>query len=287
MAKIVAVHGVGQQLKGENSLRAEWLPALRDGLSRIGAELPNDGDFVCPFYGDLFRKQGKKAGDPLYDASDLSEDWEIELLEQWWREAATVDPAMLPPDLRTKRRTPKSVQRALDALSNSKFWAGVAEHLMIFDIKQARSYLNDDAIRRAILDRVIKQISADTKVLIGHSLGSIVAYEALCEHPEWQISTLVTLGSPLGIRNLIFDKLRPAPRLDRTLQPPGEWPTGVKRWTNIADAGDIAALVKDLNPLFGHPLEDKRVDNGATAHYVQPYLTAKETGEAIAVGLAD
>ena len=47
--------------------------------------------------------------------------------------------------------------------------------------------------------------------MVGHSLGSVVAYEALCAHPEWPVRALVTLGSPLGIRNLIFDRLVPAP----------------------------------------------------------------------------
>jgi pimeloyl-ACP methyl ester carboxylesterase len=30
-------------------------------------------------------------------------------------------------------------------------------------------------------------VRADTAVLIGHSLGSVVAYEALCAHPEWSV----------------------------------------------------------------------------------------------------
>jgi hypothetical protein len=35
MAKIVGVHGVAQQLFGEETLRSQWLPALRDGLNRV------------------------------------------------------------------------------------------------------------------------------------------------------------------------------------------------------------------------------------------------------------
>ena len=51
-------------------------------------------------------------------------------------------------------------------------------------------------------------------MLVGHSLGSVVAYEALCANPEWPVRMLVTLGSPLGIPNLIFDRLEPAPLPD-------------------------------------------------------------------------
>ncbi len=76
-----------------------------------------------------------------------------------------------------------------------------------------------------------------TRVLIGHSLGSVVAYECLCAHPEWKVNTFVTLGSPLGIRNLIFDLLDCGSH-----HIVGAWPGSVRSWDNIADAGDIVAL---------------------------------------------
>ena len=60
----------------------------------------------------------------------------------------------------------------------------------------------------------------------------------------------------------------------------------MEAWTNVADAGDVVALVKDLRPLFGPKVACYLVDNGSHAHAVQPYLTAAETGAAIAVGLA-
>ena len=60
-----------------------------------------------------------------------------------------------------------------------------------------------------------------TEVIVAHSLGSVVAYEALCAHPEWPVRNLVTLGSPLGIRNLIFDQLVPRQWLEDQASPPG------------------------------------------------------------------
>ena len=36
VARVVCVHGVGQQLKGEDSLAGEWALALRDGMRRAG-----------------------------------------------------------------------------------------------------------------------------------------------------------------------------------------------------------------------------------------------------------
>ena len=50
MARVLCIHGVGQQLKGEDSLAGEWARALRDGMRRSGcteSQLPGGwGDSV-------------------------------------------------------------------------------------------------------------------------------------------------------------------------------------------------------------------------------------------------
>jgi hypothetical protein len=285
MPKIVAIHGIAQQVEGEDTLRATWLPALRSGLRRAKAELPDDKDLSVAFYGDLFRKPGKRLGDKAIDfaweADDVTDPWEQDFLRAWWEEAARVDRAVPPPDERGKG-TPQFVQSALNALSSSKFFAGIAERLLIGNLKQVSKYFHEDSVRTTVQERVADWIAPDTKVLLGHSLGSIVAYEALCAHPDWPVRTLVTLGSPLGIRNLIFERLRPAP-----VNGKGAWPRGVVRWVNVSDGGDIVALTKALGPMFSGTIEDYSVNNDANAHDVKPYLTAAETGRAIAAGLAD
>lgn len=105
----------------------------------------------------------------------------------------------------------------------------------------------------------------------------MVAYEALCAWPDSPVRALVTLGSPLGIRNLVFDRLEPPPRAGL-----GAWPGAVSRWTNVVDAGDVVALVKNLRPAFGPDVAGFEVDNGAHAHDCTSYLTAEQTGRAIA-----
>jgi hypothetical protein len=282
MPIIVGVHGIGQQFKGQDVLEAEWLPALRAGVRLAGVVLDQAGDLLaCPAYGDLFRPRGKKAvGIPPYDFSDIADDWEKALLELSWRAAAEAEDEVPAPETRSKLRTPEFVQRALNALSRSRFLAGIAENAFIYDLKQVRSYLHDPETRRKVREPVEAAVDSKTRVMIGHSLGSVVAYEVLCAHPEWPVRTLVTLGSPLGIPNLIFDLLEPPPR-----EGLGAWPGSVQRWVNVADGGDIVALVKELRPLFGEGVEDHRIYNGATAHSILPYLTAKETGDAIPAGL--
>ncbi|MFF0108993.1 hypothetical protein [Streptomyces hirsutus] len=282
MARVVCIHGVGQQHAGERALHAAWYPALMDGMARAGASsVLGPDDVRCVFYGDLFRPPGRTLAlqDPPLDASDVTDGFEAELLLEFWAEAARTDGAVVPPDARTLVRTPRGVQRALNALSRSRFFAGVAMRGLVLDLKQVRAYLCDPSVRETVQQRVAATVSEDTRVVVGHSLGSVIAYEALCAHPEWQVRALLTLGSPLGIRNLVYDRLRAA---DGTK--PGDRPGNVDRWTNIADEGDVVALVKDLRPLFGDRIDSHLVHNGAKAHDATRYLTTAEAGRTVADG---
>ncbi|MGC7100705.1 hypothetical protein ACPZ19_39040 [Amycolatopsis lurida] len=284
MAKIVGVHGVGNEFRGASILHATWFPALRDGLAHTNRPI-EPHDLHCAFYGDLFRPPERvlAGGVPWYTADDLTEDDERTLLMLWWAQAAATDPAVLPAEARTLARTPRGAQAALRALSGSRFFAGVAERGMVFSLKQVRRYFTEEAVRDRIRQRIESAIGPDTRVLIGHSLGSVVAYEALCAHPEWPVRALVTLGSPLGIRNLVFDRLRPPPSNDGM----GVWPGSVRNWTNICDEGDVVALHKDLRGLFGEDVRCIQVHCGARAHDASRYLTTRAVGQAVTAGLGD
>lgn len=162
------------------------------------------------------------------------------------------------------------MQRALDALSQSRFFSGLLERALIFDLKQVRRYLNEPKVRHTACASIEEKIGADTTVIVAHSLGSIVAYETLTTHPKWPVRTFVTIGSPLGISNLIFEKLQPSPQGGV-----GAWPQGIARWFNIADRSDVVALVKQLGSRFGPRVTDSLIDNGAKAHDATRYLTSK------------
>lgn len=282
MVALVGIHGIGQQFAGEDVVASEWLPALRSGLRRGGYPAPDEVQLSCVFYGDIFRRKGTMGSREIpFDASDV-DSWEAELLAAWWEQASNAEPDRVrAPGDATMARTPQVVQRALNALSASKFFAGLADQAMIADLKQVHAYVADPQVRAEVLARVSSVVESDTRVLIGHSLGSVVAYEALCAHPEWPVHTLVTLGSPLGIRNLIFGaRLRPPPE-----DGVGVWPGATRRWCNIADRGDVVALEKRLASRFGEQVEDVLIYNGASAHSASRYLTAEETGRVFAVAL--
>lgn len=290
MATVVCVHGIGQQHKGPEILRSQWEPALRDGLrlanDKLGRTAQSEPSTAYAFYGDLFREQGRalSVGDPWLTTEDLTE-FEVDLLLELWRAAAESDPAVIHPEARTLLRTPRSAQAALRALSGSRFFAGLADRALLFDLRQVRLYLTDLTIRNSVRERVAKVVSEDTRVMVGHSLGSVVAYETLCAHPEWPVRVFVSLGSPLGIRRLVFDRLDPSPMKISDSRLVGHWPGSVKQWANIADEGDVVALVKDIRLSFGDNIMSCIINNGAHAHDVTPYLTAAETGAAILQGV--
>ena len=68
MAKVLVIHGIGQQEQGPNTLHARLFPALQDGLARAGTDIaPADVTFAS--YGDLFRPAAEVlAPTPYYDA---------------------------------------------------------------------------------------------------------------------------------------------------------------------------------------------------------------------------
>ena len=291
MARVVVVHGIGKQFRGPKTLLGAVGPALCDGVLIAGGPALAPGDVSCAFYGDVFREPGMRDADlPPWDESDVESDLEAELLAEWWQEAARIEPANVPAPGEEGSRGTMSylasrplrvgwVREALDALSGSSFFSRIPDRLLIAGLKQVKEYLTDAEVRKVVVGRVNAEIGPDTEVLVGHSLGSIVAYEALCANPYGPVRTLVTLGSPLGVQG-IFNRLNPAP-----LGGVGAWPGGLERWTNIADTTDVVAVVRQLAARFAGPVEDGSVSNGNQMHDVTRYLTAAETGAAVAAGL--
>jgi hypothetical protein len=105
-----------------------------------------------------------------------------------------------------------------------------------------------------VQDRFRRRIGADTKIVIGHALGSVIAYEGLwAVAPEVSVHTLLTLGCPIGVQSAVYDRLRPRGRVRRP------WP-GVCRWLNVSTVA-AAGLppAAPLASLFEGDVEDQSV----------------------------
>lgn len=284
MAKVIAIHGILNQFEGAESLKAEWLPRLRDGLTAAKRDpaLLHPDDLAVVFYGGVFRPEGTKGSSEPPEQQEY-DPAVIELLTGWCEAAADQDPSIARPSEEGPSkgfRTPRSVQWLLEQLSKSKAFSALGGvNFITRMIEQVWAYFTVPGIREYALDAVKHRVDGQTRVLIGHSLGSVIAYEALCDNPHWNIHTFVSCGSPLGIHNVVFERLKPGP-----VGGIGVWPN-VRQWTNIADKGDIVALQKDLAKRFGERVRDVRVNNGWDPHSFVRYLNTREMGEAVAGGL--
>jgi hypothetical protein len=284
MPEIVGIHGIAQQFGGGYQLRDVWISAIRDGLAAAGYRLTAGAmrheDLRVAFFGDLFRPPGTMAaGEPPYSATDVQPGLERDLLRALFNAAVAADAALGAPEGAMDLGR-AGVQVMLRGLAQSKTFARVAERALIGNLKQVTAFLDDPAVKREVLSRVRELVDADTRV-IGHSLGSVVAYEYLCQDRPESVKLLVTLGSPLGIANVVFHRLTPAP-----VDGLGVWPGRATAWVNVADPRDIVALRKDLAPLFpgaaaGQVVMDRLVDNGDEPHAIGRYLNTRQTGSAL------
>jgi pimeloyl-ACP methyl ester carboxylesterase len=272
MPKIVCVHGIAQEYEAAETLLEVWAPALLGGIGLAGGRL-NREEVAIAFYGDLFRPSGKGDGIPSFVPGDIEAGLETELLATW-AGVACGDEESGP--------SKGGAASLVRTLARTPYFGELGQRFVIWYLKQVRRYITDTDLRKRAHDAVLRALvdAEDARVVVGHSLGSVVAYEVLVAHPELAVRSFVTLGSPLG-----------TPALGRQVIPPvvapvAPWPSAIKHWFNVADRADVVALVRDLRSVFGDRVIDVHVHNGARAHDVRPYLTARETGQVITVGLA-
>lgn len=136
----------------------------------------------------------------------------------------------------------------------------IAKQSMRLTIAEAHRYLQDrrqvaTRIRSLLREALMEAWSAGERVLlIGHSLGSVIAYDTLwnLSHVEGEsghVDLFVTLGSPLGSR-MILKGLSGADRSGRE-----RYPTNIIRWQNFSARGELTALHPELKPFFGEMVE--------------------------------
>lgn len=111
-------------------------------------------------------------------------------------------------------------------------------------LADVHDFFFDQAKREFMLEAVRTRIvtGGGPFVIIGHSQGSMVAYEFLrtLSRDDVHVPLFVTIGSPLGL----------PPVRDRFRQWTGKsklpFPPCVDRWVNVANRGDIVSLDTDL-----------------------------------------
>ncbi len=144
-----------------------------------------------------------------------------------------------------------------------------------FFLRDVYLYVKRPAVRDVIDRMVADMVKPDTTVVIGHSLGTVVAYNVLGAASR-KIPLCVTVGSPLGIRAI------------RATLVPIRNPVGTKGWYNAFDAHDIVSLYPldkanfDVNPAITN---NGAVQNWtANKHGIAGYLDDANVAKAVHSG---
>lgn len=235
-----------------------WLPSLNTSLINLGGDPLDPDSVVSPGYDSIF--------DGLVRATNP--------MPLRWKKPVDYD------DKRTAfmlRRTEYSVDLAKYVRSSTAILAAAPDggpftHLPIFD--QARRYFSDANLRTAIWSHLAGLIPQDEPIiLVGHSLGSIVALDIVKRLKSARIPLLITLGSPLGAlrsarRNFALDVF-PYDRIDC--------------WVNVFDPQDPVVMGKGVGryyeaaldiPVSQNHVAPQVAQHGAAGYFEHPVVAA-------------
>jgi hypothetical protein len=247
MTAIVGVHGVGNYVPGQPAEKvaarrsADWAASVAAGL---GIQ-PETLDLTVAYYAPFLH-----AGVPAAQAAALDPDRALDLLDpgteavaRSWIEALNL------PEVTVEGRLAVPLRHAVTVAADRFSLDGRLTKLFVAVCfpEVARYLAADDAPARAQARDHVAATIADrrARVVIAHSLGTVVAYEALNAHPDLEVDLLVTLGSPLALPGAIFQRLQPRPDAGA-----GPRPANVRRWVNISDCGDPIAILRPFKTYF-------------------------------------
>jgi hypothetical protein len=294
--KLVFVHGRAQNGRSSKEIVAEWLTALNQGLS-IARLDRLDVEPVAPYYGDAllsFRDEARRG--LALDATPRgpADDGYRKFLGEY---ADAVSRSLPIDDSRLARRGFLSNQQRLVSSGRAgdfklrtarsqddifergpENWSWVIAIVRSLDdlfpglsrggielvLRDVYVYCTDTSFRKSIDASVKAALPSGPSIVIGHSLGSVVAYNVL-HATNAAVAHFITVGSPLAIK-AIKERLPVAPQR----------PPGVAEWYNARDPADIVAL----NPLTAtcfptHPQvanNDAITNSSENHHHISGYL---------------
>ncbi len=240
-ARLLLVHGRSQQGKDPAALKAEWLDALATGAGAAGVTLPQGLQVDFPFYGDLLdgfardvelplTEDIQARGESIVDADFLR--FQAEMADELRLAAGITDgeiDAAYGENPRPKGpqnwEWVQAILRTLDRRAG-----GLSRSTLETFMRDVYLYTQKALVRDAIDEVVANELTEGPTVVVGHSLGSVVAYNVLRRSQlNLDVRLFITLGSPLAVRS-IRDEFRPL------RYPPASG------WFNAFDERDVVAL---------------------------------------------
>ncbi|MEU4563064.1 hypothetical protein AB0F72_32175 [Actinoplanes sp. NPDC023936] len=264
---VVAVHGIWSRQSGVTPaaaaelLAVRWSDKLAAGYRDAGLTDPAPR-LAAAYYAHLLDDQPPGADDPE-TLTPAEQSWAREWMRQAGVPAETAQAPAAPP-----------LRQGLDWLArHGDPDARTIGRIMTALLREVSGYRTRPGVRERCRQIVMDAIdAAGARVVVAHSLGSVVAYEALCAHPEREVDLLLTLGLP----GAVFDGLVPEPVGGR-----GRRPGGVRRWVNVADPGDLVALPAELGGRFPVDLHDTVHLGKVDFHTLGGYLSRGVTAAAL------
>ncbi len=252
---VIGIHGLANKPPADEKTRW-WKAAIAEGLARNEGLVDPDFLFEFVYWADL-----------RYDAP-LPEDDNREP----YRPYAGAGP--LPGGEDAPSVTAKDmlapVYAGIDLIEEATGVTLVDDVILEHRFDDLWHYHSEAGFARDVRARLIERLRAyrDHRILlVAHSMGSVIAYDALRllerEDPSLKVEHLVTAGSPLGLAKvkLKFEAEHGAIRV----------PNNVSAWTNLADGEDVVAIMGALDADYGSSdtgvtVLDRRVVNG----YLRP-----------------
>jgi pimeloyl-ACP methyl ester carboxylesterase len=239
--RLILVHGRSQQGRDPFELQSIWMETLRRGAAKINRTLPEGLDVAFPYYGDKLDELARQSEIPVtndiqakgHPVNDDFLKFQAAVAEAM-RSGAGITDAQVQQEFgaHTTERGPQNwawVQAIIRAID--RYSGGVSQSTIEFFMRDIYLYTTRAGVRDEI-DRLVGPVLNETPcVVIGHSLGSVVAYNILrTDRRALKVEAYITVGCPLAIR-AIRDQLRPI-----------GFPTPVKAWYNAFDPKDVVAL---------------------------------------------
>ncbi|MEU7576763.1 hypothetical protein AB0B50_04070 [Streptomyces sp. NPDC041068] len=283
MVHIVGIHGIWQAKMSQSRLTGEWRKAIHRGLDGVG-ELHDCGPALdVPHWSSLLARGADRlgAGDDPFDAAVPLREEEVEFASGALEEILGPDDVARSQELSVQtlglpQLWPSRLTRLVMAYDRRFSRGGGA--LFVKAMREVRYYLYEPDLADQVQGLVADSFGAATSVVLGHSLGSVIAYDLLSrgKTPLTQLAgvrTLVTCGSPLGIpsvrRGLGITE-------GEALKLPSEI-----RWINVFDPSDFITGGGGLNA--APAVVDAEVDNGiGDPHSALRYLRTVPVARAIA-----
>jgi len=248
--RVVFLHGIGD---GDPTMG--WLDGLNRGLMQAGHPPVEKERVIAPRYRSLLNTAGVSAKVPpvtYKPKDDASGRREFER-----RQAKVQRKLGSESGVRSFGfdRVPEAPLSALqEAAINAIPW---------YDLPQVKRYMQSEGTRGAILQLILDNLPGSGDIiLVGHSLGSVVAIDLLDNlHEGLRVRRFVTIGSPASSRPLHENS-------DRLLK---KFPYArVDDWTNFFDRRDVVTGGRGLASTFPGA-QDFTIDIGGQ-HGANTYL---------------